>query len=68
MTLPNRSISYCAGLGGKRKVSSGFLKGGVLIAGGVVDSIPGISFFPFETVTVFVIYTMVLSERANEKK
>jgi len=57
-----------AGSNGKRKLASGFLKTGLLIGGGVADSLPGLGFLPIETITVFAIYILVLSERANAEK
>ena len=57
-----------AGSSGKRKAASGFMKGGILIGGGIADSIPGVDFFPVETITVGIIYFMTLSERASADK
>lgn len=55
-----------AGSGGKKKGASALLKkSGVLIGGGVADSIPGVDFFPIESATVAVIYVMELNERKN---
>lgn len=50
----------------KRKSATGLLKKGlILIAGGVVDAIPGIGILPIETLTVGIIYMMTLVERKN---
>lgn len=49
---------------GKKKGASKFLsKIGILGAGGIADSIPGIDFLPIETATVAAIYFMELVER-----
>lgn len=53
-----------AGSNGKRKGAQGLVKKGLtLMAGGVIDSIPGVDAFPAETATVGVIYYMTLAER-----
>jgi hypothetical protein len=57
-----------AGSNGKRKAASGLIKGVVLVGGGVVDSLPGLGFAPVETMTVAIIYMLVLADRANAKK
>jgi hypothetical protein len=50
----------------KRKVASRFImKFFVIIGGSMADSFPGIDFLPIETITVFIIYYLVLHERAN---
>jgi len=54
-----------AGSNGKRKAASGFMKGIVLVGGGVIDSLPGLGFAPIETMTVAIIYMLVLADRAN---
>jgi hypothetical protein len=58
-----------AGSGDKRKKAGGLLRKGIaLIGGGLADSLPGFGFLPIETLTVFLIYAMVLQERANARK
>lgn len=58
-----------AGSSGKRKSAKKFLrKILLLIGGGVADSIPGVDFFPIETLTVAVIYYLTLIERKNASK
>ena len=53
-----------AGSGGGKGMVSGLLKkGGFIMGGGVIDSLPGVDFFPAETVTVGIIYFMTLAER-----
>lgn len=53
----------------KRKGASNMLKMiGVLAAGGIVDSIPGLNILPIETITVFAIYVLVLIERKNTQE
>lgn len=57
------------GSGSKRGSANGLLKkGGVLMVGGVVDSLPGLGFFPTETATVLTVYLMTLQERANAEE
>lgn len=51
---------------GKKKGANKFLKKiGFLLAGAVADSVPGINFFPTETLTVATIYFLELSERKH---
>jgi hypothetical protein len=53
----------------ERKTASRFItKILVIIGGGVVDSLPGIDFLPIETITIIIIYILVLSERAQAEK
>ncbi|EKE19874.1 MAG: hypothetical protein ACD_8C00094G0018 [uncultured bacterium] len=53
----------------KRGMASSLIKKGlVLIGGGIADSIPGIDFFPIESLTVAVIYYLTLLERKNAPK
>jgi len=53
----------------KRKVASRLIVKGLTILGGsLADGIPGLSFFPIETITMSVIYFMVLYERAKAKE
>jgi hypothetical protein len=57
------------GSGGKKKVANNLLKKvAILGTGGIADSIPGIDFFPIESITVVAIYVMVLIERKNAEK
>jgi hypothetical protein len=57
------------GANGKKKGASKLLsKIGVLGVGGIADSIPGIDFFPIESITVAVLYVMELIERKNALK
>lgn len=58
-------MMYLVDSGGKRKLASSLLKkGGVLLFGGIVGGV-----IPFvETITVFVVYAMTLSERKNASK
>ncbi|HPN54625.1 MAG TPA: hypothetical protein PLB52_01700 [Candidatus Moranbacteria bacterium] len=59
---------WLAGSSRKQKRAKGFVKKAViLIGGGIADSLPGLGFLPIETLTVFLIYITVLSERASEK-
>lgn len=54
---------------GKKKGTNNLLKKiGILGAGGIADSIPGIDFLPIETLTVAVIYFLTLVERKNASK
>lgn len=54
------------GSNGKKKGATSLLKKiGVLGVGGIADSIPGIDFFPIETLTVAIIYFLTLVERKN---
>lgn len=54
------------GSSGKRKSVNALLKKmGFLVAGGVADSIPGIDFFPIESITVAIIYLLTLIERRD---
>lgn len=56
------------GGGGKRKVASKFAtKAFVVMGGGIVDSLPGIDRIPVETVTVCIIYMLILAERKAAK-
>lgn len=56
------------GSGGKRKSATAiFKKIGFLLGGGVADAIPGLGFFPIETMTVILIYALTLVERKNAK-
>ena len=58
-----------AGSGRRNKSARGFAKKAlILIGGGAADSLPGVDFLPIETITVGMIYMMVLAERASEKK
>lgn len=58
-----------AGMGGKGKVVKGVLQRmGMLGAGTIAEFIPGLNFFPVETVTVFVIYVMTLAGREGDDK
>jgi hypothetical protein len=53
----------------KRKTANRFITRFFVIAGGgLLDSLPGIDFLPIETITVFIIYIMVLFERANMER
>lgn len=57
------------GANGKKKGASKLLsKIGVMGVGGIADAIPGIDFFPIETLTVVAIYVMELIERKNAEK
>jgi hypothetical protein len=56
------------GSSGKKKIAKTiFKKIGVLLGGGVADSIPGLSVFPIETFTVILIYVLTLIERKSSK-
>ena len=56
------------GSSGKRKGANALLKKGLfLLGGGIFGSIPGLDIFPFETLTVGIIYYMELSERKHAK-
>ena len=58
-----------AGSGGRKKAANSILKkGALLVGGGVADAIPGIDFFPIETITVMMVYVMELIERKNAAK
>lgn len=58
-----------AGSSGKKKGAKGFAKKIIpLIGGGAVDALPGIGVLPIETITVCIIYVMVLFERAEDEK
>jgi hypothetical protein len=52
----------------KTKMARNILKGSVLIGGSIIDSLPGIDFFPFETITVLIVYLLILSERASAER
>ena len=57
------------GSAGKKKGASKFLKkAGILVSGGIVDSIPGVDFLPVESLTVAAIYFLTLVERKNAQK
>lgn len=57
------------GAGGKRKGATAIAKRiALLVGGGMADSVPGLGLFPFETLTVLVIYYMTLVERKNAQK
>ncbi len=54
------------GAGGKKKAVNGLLKrSGLLMVGTIVEFVPGVDFFPAETVTVAAIYVLTLLERKN---
>lgn len=55
---------YLAGAGGKRNEAGGLMRKGLaIVAGGLTDAFPGLGFLPIETLTVGIIYAMVLAER-----
>ena len=57
------------GANGKKKGANKlFSKIGIIISGGVADSIPGVDFLPIETITVIIVYVMELIERKNASK
>lgn len=57
-------MMFLAGAGEKRKAARGLMKKGLfLVAGGLADGIPGLGFLPIETLTVGVVYLMILAER-----
>ncbi|EKE25140.1 MAG: hypothetical protein ACD_5C00274G0001 [uncultured bacterium] len=56
------------GAGEKRKMAMGILKKGMIIfAGTLLEFIPGLNFVPIETLTIFVVYCMTLSERKHSQ-
>jgi hypothetical protein len=53
----------------KAKVHSRFMiRVGILIAGSMLDSIPGLGFLPISIATIFIGYMLTLWERANAEK
>lgn len=57
------------GSGGKKKVANNLLKKiGILGVGGIADSVPGVDFFPIESITVVAIYVMALVDRKNAQQ
>jgi hypothetical protein len=58
-----------AGSGKKGKAASKIVaKTFTLLGGGLADSLPGLGFLPIETLTVLILYMLVLSERANARE